>query len=408
MLYDDQDISDYQVLDVCDMDKPTSLSASIQVVITTLNNNYLEDCLINILVNFVNKNTNPLLRDKFFRELKIKELTDLHRNLRDDLKLVEVDFKKIGKVFIKYEQDFLIYCEIIAKIKNLTEFFKDKMSHNEEVINEVESLMKESTKSGVNKRLMENLVELIQRIPQAIMRWPMALEDVAKQAIKSDQPPVEREARKAHETMKNVIKHIDAYKRDYTNIELVDIKADEMECRHLSTYGLLIYEVEDVGVYFKKKDQKSFPKHKVLLFEEVLATFERKEIQKVAKKKDGTVKMSNWGEPIFNTIVKYSFNRSFNISKFSEISRFRGNETTLVLNTFLEGARLDKEYSLDIEFNTEDGRQTFMDKLKERQIINANLNNATSGSNHEGHDFIKFQNKITYTNQVYFCKFSLF
>ena len=408
MLYDDQDISDYQILDVCDMDKPTSLSESIKVVITTLNNNYLEDCLINILINFVNKNTNTLLKDKFFPELKIQELTDLHRNLREDLKIVEVDFKKIGKVFKKYEKDFLIYCEIIAKIKTLTEFFKDKMSHNEEVINEVDSLMKESIKSGVNKKLMENLVELIQRIPQAIMRWPMALEDVAKQAIKSNQLQVEREARKAHETMRNVCRHIDAYKRDYTNIELVDNMQDEMECRQLSTYGLLIYEVEDVGIYFKKKDHKNFPKHKVLLFEEVLATFERKEIQKVVKKKDGTPKMTGWGEPVFNTIVKYSFTRSFNISKFSEISKFRGNETTLVLNTFLEGARLDREYSLEIEFNTEDGRQTFMDKLKERQTINANLNNATSGSNHEGHDFIKFQNKITYTNQVYICKFLLF
>ena len=400
MLYDDQDISDYQILDVCDMDKPTSLSESIKVVITTLNNNYLEDCLINILINFVNKNTNTLLKDKFFPELKIQELTDLHRNLREDLKIVEVDFKKIGKVFKKYEKDFLIYCEIIAKIKTLTEFFKDKMSHNEEVINEVDSLMKESIKSGVNKRLMENLVELIQRIPQAIMRWPMALEDVAKQAIKSNQLQVEREARKAHETMRNVCRHIDAYKRDYTNIELVDNMQDEMECRQLSTYGLLIYEVEDVGIYFKKKDQKSFPKHKVLLFEEVLATFERREIQKVVKKKDGTPKMTGWGEPVFTTYVRYSFNRSFNISKFSEISKFRGNETTLVLNTYLEGAKLDKEYSLEIEFNTEDGRQTFMETLNERQTIYANLNNATSGSNHQGHDFEKFQNKITYTNQV--------
>ena len=155
-------------------------------------------------------------------------------------------------------------CEVIAKIKTLTEFFKDKMSHNEEVINEVDSLMKESIKSGVNKKLMENLVELIQRIPGAIMRWPMALEDVVKQAIKSNQLQVEREARKAYETMRNVCRHIDAYKSDYTNFELVDIKADEMECRQLSTYGLLIYEVEDVGVYFKKQDQKSFPKHKVL------------------------------------------------------------------------------------------------------------------------------------------------
>ena len=106
VLYDDQDISDYQVLDVCDIDKPTSLSASIQVVITTLNNNYLEDCLLNLLINFVNKNTNPLLRDKFFPELKIQELTDLHINLREDLKFVEVDFKKIGEVFKKYEKDF--------------------------------------------------------------------------------------------------------------------------------------------------------------------------------------------------------------------------------------------------------------------------------------------------------------
>ena len=409
MLYDDQDISDYQVLDVYDMDKPTSLSESIKVVITTLNQNYLDDCLINILINFVNKNKNPLLRDKFFPELKIQELTDLHRNLGEDLKFVEVDYKRIGEVFKKYETDFLIYCEVIAKIKNLTEFFKDKMSHNEEVIKEVDSLMKESIKSGVNKRLKENLQELIQRISQGIMRFPMALEDVAKQAIKSDQPQVEKEARKAHETMKNVMRHIDAYKRDYTNIELVDNMQDDMECGQLSTYGLLIYEVEDVGIWFKKKEQKSFPKHKVLLFEEVLATFERREIQKVAKKRDGTVKMTGWGEPVFTTHVKYYFTRTFNISKFSEISKFRGNETTLVLNTFLDGARLNKEYSLEIQFNTEDGRQTFEDKLLERQTINNHLSNPKSGSNHQGHDFEKFQNKITYTSQVtILIKVSLF
>lgn len=402
MLYDDQDNADadYEVLDVSEFDKPTSLSESIKVVIQILNNNYLEDCLLNILINFVNKNTNPLLRDNFFPELRIQELTDLHMNLREDLKFVEVDFKKIGEVFNKYEADFLKYCPVVAKMKTLTEFFKDKMSHNEDVINEVNSLKEESMKSGVNKRLKEDLLDLIQRIPQAIMRFPMALEDVAKQAIKSEQPLVEREAKKAHETMKRVMKHIDAYSRDYKNIELVENMQREMDCRRLKECGLLFYEVDDVGIWFKCHDQKKFPKHKLLVFEEVIAIFERREIKKVAKRADGSVKMSTWGEPVMNVHVKYFFLRTFNISKFSEISKVLNHTNNLALNNYLEGARLDKDYSFEIEFSTEEGRQTFENNLHERQRITSNLNNAKSGSNHHGHIFRKFQNSITYRNQV--------
>ena len=402
VLYDDQDNADadYEVLDVSEFDKPTSLSESIKVVINVLNNNYLEDCLINILINFVNKNTNSLLRDNFFPELQIQELTDLHRNLRDDLKFVEVDFKKIGEVFNKYEEDFLKYCPVVAKMKTLTEFFKDKMSHNEDVINEVNSLKIESMKSGVNKKLQEDLLDLIQRIPQAIMRYPMALEDVAKQAMKSDQPLVEREAKKAHETMKRVMKHIDAYSRDYKNIELVDNMQHEMDCRQLKECGLLFYEVDDVGIWLKSDVQRKFKKYKLLVFEEVFAIFERREVQRVQKRSDGSVKMSAWGEPLFKTFVKYYFHRTFNISKFSEIRKVLANTNVLELNTYLEGARLNTEYSMEIEFSTEEGRQTFENNLHERQKITSNLNNAKSGSIHNGHQFMKFQNSITYRDQV--------
>ena len=372
-------------------------------MIKTLNNNYLEDCLLNILINFVNVNTNPLLRDKFFPELNIQKLTDLHRNLRDDLKFVEADFKKIGEVFQKYEEDFLQYCPVVAKMKTLSEFFKDKMSSNEEVINAVNSMKTESMKSGVNKELKEDLYDLIQRIPQAIMRYPMTLEDVAKQAMRSKQPLVEREAKKAHEIMKRVMKHIDAYSRDYKNIELVESMQDEMDCRELKGYGLLLHEVEDVGILYRRHDERPqiLPKHKLLVFEEAFAAFERKEIQKVQKYKDGTIKMSAWGEPVMKTSTKYYLSRTFGIARFSEINPIRGNNKVLQLNTYLDGAKLDKERSLEIEFNTEEGRKTFIEMLKERQTAISNFENPNPGSYHQGHVFSKFQNAIVYTNQVH-------
>ena len=389
MLYDDQDNADaddnevFEVLRPEDYDQPTSLSESIKVVIKDLNNNFLENCLINILINFVNKNTNPLLRDKFFPELKIQELTDLHRNLREDLKFVEVDFKKIGEVFNKYEKDFLIYCPVIAKLRTLSEFLKDKMTHD--------------------KSLKRNLLELIQRIPQALMRYPMALEDVAIQAIKSEQPLVEREAKKAHEIIKRVVKHIDTYSSDYKNIELVESMQKEMDCKQLKGYGLLLHEVEDVGILYRRHDERPqiLPKHKLLVFEEAFAAFERKEIQKVQKYKDGTIKMSAWGEPVMKTSTKYYLSRTFGIARFSEINPIRGNNKVLALNTYLDGAKLDKERSLEIEFNTEEGRKTFIEMLKERQTAISNFENPNPGSYHQGHVFSKFQNAIVYTNQVH-------
>ena len=400
MLYEDHDSNDYQVLESSETDKPTSLSESIRVLTKDLNEHYIDDCLLNILNNFVRKNHNSLLGNKFFPELKIEELTDLHLNLKEDLKFVELDFRKIGEVFKKYENDFLIYCEVLAKMKTLMEFFKEKMSHNEEVINDVGSMTRESKREGVNKKLKEDLLELIQRIPQAIMRFPMALEDVAKQARKSNEARVEREAKKAHETMKNVMDHINWYSKDYKNIELVDNMQDGMDaiCK-LKDYGVLIYEVDDVGIHFKKQELKNFPKFKLLVFEEVFAAFERKEIQKFVKQSDGSVKMSVWGEPISSTFVKFNFIQTFRISKFSEISSNSCNKN-LILNTYEHGARLDRDRSLEIQFATEDGRQQFMERLQERQKIISNLDNAKPGSKHKGHKFKKYQNDISFDNQV--------
>ena len=226
----------------------------------------------------------------------------------------------------------------------------------------------------------------------------MALEDVVKQAKKNEQPLVEREAKKAHETMKNVLSHIDIYTRDYKNIELVDSMQNEMECGNLTNYGLLLHEVEDVSILYRRHDERQInPKHKLLLFEEVFVAFERREIQKFKKDKDGLI-LFNWcGEPEFTTVIKYYFTRTYNISRFSEINC---NNKILALNTFLDGAILDKEHSLEIEFDTEEGRQTFMEMLLERQRKNNYFNNAKPGSNHEGHEFKKFQNEISYIDQV--------
>ena len=99
--------------------------------IRKLNDQYLENCLLNLQKNFVEKCQNPLLNENFFPNLQLGKLILLHSKIKEELKVMDNDFEQILDIFKKHEEDFLIYCEISPRVYRLMEFIKEKMHSNQ-------------------------------------------------------------------------------------------------------------------------------------------------------------------------------------------------------------------------------------------------------------------------------------
>ena len=343
---------------------PTSLEQSVEVMID-MNSNFLNNCLLNIHENFLLKNTNELLMNQFFPALNLNLMLDLHKSLARDLEHVRYCYADIGNVFEQYEDYFLNYCEIFANQASIMEFLKEKLSFNPDIKEHIEKLTKDSHKTKRNKGLYE-LQDLINMISQAIMRFPMALADVKKQARKSNEPKIEIEAQRAYQAMSNIMDHINNYKKDMNNIESVLELQHVLHTDQLQEKGILFYETkEEVEVYIKSFPQRVFNKFKLYIFEEVIVAFEIKNHDRPKKGPDGKIILDIWGNPIKIKEKKYSLKEIFKIQDISEMLT-PVEEPILCLNTY-NGVNLRADKSCEIKFNTEVARTAVYENLKTRQ-----------------------------------------
>ena len=193
---------------------------------------------------------------------------------------------------------------------------------------------KKSFLSNRNKDAQDTIVDSLYRISEAMMRFPMVLGVIAKEARKSNLITIEKEAQKAHEMMHKIMFHVDKCSEDNKNIETVRKLESSMNCvGELREQGLLLSEVRDVSIRMKNSE-KTFQCW-ILVFEELLVVFKVTERINYQYKNGGKdIVVDFLGDPkIRSRTMEYQLYSKFKIAKFGEINPIE-NETKLELITF--------------------------------------------------------------------------
>ena len=113
--------------------KATDLREAINELINH-NKDFIADVLNNLLNNFQKKlPPGNILSQKLFPELKIKELLELHRDLARDLEILPVSYIEIGKIFVSFQDRYLVFCSVTALNEVMREFLADQMTNNEKL-----------------------------------------------------------------------------------------------------------------------------------------------------------------------------------------------------------------------------------------------------------------------------------
>ena len=113
--------------------KATDLQEAINELISH-NKDFITDVLDNLLNNFQKKlPVGNILSQKLFPYLKIRELLDLHKDLARDLEILPVSYIEIGKIFVKFQDRWLVFCSVTALNEVMREFLADQMANNEKL-----------------------------------------------------------------------------------------------------------------------------------------------------------------------------------------------------------------------------------------------------------------------------------
>ena len=332
-----------------------------------------------------------------------EKLIEIHTKLQEELEVVVFDYKQVFNFFQNHEDEFLIYCELIPKTRQLMEFIKTKMASNKEIREEVDKLTEESFNSKWNKDAQDLIGELLYRIPEAMMRYPFILGEIAKEARKEDYITIEKEAQKAHEMMRKIMLHVDKCSEDNKNIDTVRKLENSWNCvGELRNKGLLLMEVRDVEIRMKNNLKRKFQCW-VLVFEEILVVFEAKEKINYQYKKNGKeIELGFFtGEPIIeNTSMEYHLFRKFKIATFSEINPIEGGNN-LELITYEKGILEDPSRSFEISFSSKEVQQEFTKFIEVQKSKLDKFFNINSGSKHKNHEFEIYQNNYLEAPKTY-------
>ena len=357
---------------------------------------------MNLQQNFVDKIQNRLLKKRLFPRLQLDKLIVLHAKLQKELELVKYDYKQIFNIFQKHEEEFLTYCDVITNISQLTDFIKTKMITNKEIKEKVEKATNDSFLTNRNKDAQDSLDQLIYRIAETAMRYPMILGAIAKEARKLCLTTIEQEAQKAQTMLDEIMHHVDKCTADKKNIDsLKNYQISMNLCEDdFKNLGLLLYEVNEIEL--RMKHSKFWQKCCVLVCEELLVVIEVKESEVYEKDEKGDIVFSWTGNPkVKHKTRSYHFpsKPKFKIANFLEIN-LNENGKILEMNTFENDFREDPNRSFEIKFQTTEARQEFNDIVKDRQEEIKKFDEAKEGSMHTNHTFFKFQNE--YHEQVFF------
>ena len=307
-----------QQVDSAGENTPQGLDMAVKELVD-FNTSFITKVLENVKNNFESKPSTILLKREFFAVFMIDDLLRLHRRLKEKLEVLVHSYIEIGNIFEELKDDFLIYCNITAKMKTALEFLCDQMAENEEASNCIDDLQKAAKQ--VNKQIKDSgpseIKDLVAMIPQHVMRYHMVIENIQKQASKAKgkRTDVEKEARRATNIMKNVTQHMDRVSRDYKYIiamEELKRSIQNFPFKDLHRFGLL--KTELTQMMMATGDATSdFKPFNLLVFNEYIVALE------TVTREEPTGKIDWFGVPITMKVEEKKYSKCFKIRDFEHI-----------------------------------------------------------------------------------------
>ena len=316
------------------------------------NETFITKVLEHIKTNFEAKAVSQLLRREFFPVFRTDELLKLHLKLRHHFQKVQYSYVEIGQVFDDLKDDFLVYCEILAKMKTVMEFFADQMTENEEVSSCIKRLQREASKSEVvqmDPRVTCELRDLMVMVPQHVMRYHMILSEIQKQAFKAQKTEVAKEAERAQQIMSSLTQHIERVSTDHKYIQAM--KEFRKEIRNLKIddlhrFGVLQCEKQYVLLSHGQSKLLFQPFHLLIFSEHIIA------LQKMTKE-EFTGKTDFFGRPIRIKKELKCFSKFFQLKLVDSVIKRQVDDQTfhVWVNTYTD-ALVDFEKTFVLSFKS--------------------------------------------------------
>eukprot|EP00092_Neocalanus_flemingeri_P026485 GFUD01028707.1.p1 GENE.GFUD01028707.1~~GFUD01028707.1.p1 ORF type:complete len:1203 (-),score=297.06 GFUD01028707.1:58-3408(-) len=370
----------------------TSLDHAFEELIA-INESFLIRCLKNIQENFINKDSTELLRKHFFPYFQIDKLIELHENLKQKFEIMKHSYITIGQIFENMREEFLVYCMVSSRMKTAIEFLADQMSGNPETQEKIKKLQREAKKTYKHQddRTMFDLKDLLQMIPQHIMRYPMMLGEIQKHANTSKKRDIENEARNANDLMKNLVHHINQYATDHNYIEtLKELKEEvkDVPVQNFHDFGVLSFEIANIDM--KKVSGKSYGQYQLLLFENYLVALELTE-------EETFLNEVNWftGTPLVTKMNVKRFYEHFKMKEFHEIRMpTHDKESSYIHLNHFNGPAKNANLSLVLRFPF--GKMSDCEEVYNKlEVLRMNAStDIEKGSDHTDHDSVVFREEI--------------
>ena len=353
------------------------------------NETFITKVLEHIKTNFEAKEVPQLLKREFFPVFQTDELLELHLKLRHHFQKVQYSYVEIGQVFDDLKDEFLVYCEILAKMKTVMEFFADQMTENEEVFTCIKRLQRDASKSELvqmDPRVTCNLRDLMVMVPQHVMRYHMILSEVKKQALKAEKTEVAKEAERAQQIMASLTQHIEKVSSDHKYIQAM--KEFRKEIKNLAIddlhrFGVLQCEKQEV-LLSHGQSKLAFQHFHLLIFSEHIIALQK------TTKEEFTGKTDFWGKPIRIKTEMKCFSKCFQLILVDSVIKRQVDDQTfhVSVNTFTE-ASVDLEKTFVLSFKSaETAAET--EALLKKTVANCQRE-VKLRKIHAGHDYRKFR-----------------
>ena len=98
-----------------------------------IHTSYLHRVLISLRDNFQERNEDPLLEANFFPHLRLEDLISLHKDLDTELEILEICHDEVGRVFERFRDRFLVYCQVSEKSHQLLQFLVNQLETSAEI-----------------------------------------------------------------------------------------------------------------------------------------------------------------------------------------------------------------------------------------------------------------------------------
>ena len=359
------------------------------------NNRFLRDVLTELRGReLANARGNELLNREFFSTFKLHLLIDLHTKLKKRFEKVAYSYIEIADAFEEVQDDFLVYCETSAMTPLAMDFFADQMSENGDMRETVEEIEKNALAKATDPDNFKTIANLVQMIPSYVMRWPVVLEAIAKQALKENKKDIEREARRAKDIMEDMLKHMEQVTKDVQYITAMESFKKEIRefppKADLHQFGILKKTLDSILFttgHGGHLDPNKLTEHDLLIFDEYIVALElefkdeytKQSLFRAPQRVKGTEKMRRYEGGCFR------------LKKIDTITTQRVGDQSLLWAKKFHNAQLVPEDSFVISLSSS---ADVMDLERELKLLwDTSKKEIYKGSDHKGHKCFKYRSQ---------------